>query len=147
MIDGVRVKELKFVKDNRGRLIEILRADDEIFIQFGQVYMTTAKPGIIKAWHGHNNQTDSITCIKGSIKLVLYDDRQGSKTEGEINEFGIGEENPKLIQIPPKVWHGFKNVGADESLVINVPTLPYDHNNPDELRRPIETVDYTWDEG
>ena len=53
MIDGVKVKKLKIIPDDRGRLMEILRADDGIFKKFGQVYMTTAFPGVVKAWHYH----------------------------------------------------------------------------------------------
>jgi len=144
MIEGVRVKQLKFITDDRGRLIEILRCDDELFIEFGQVYMTTAYPGIIKAWHGHRYQTDNITCIKGKIKLALYDDREGSATKGEIDEFIIGEDDPRLVQIPPLVWHGFKNIGSVEALVINIPTRPYNHQSPDELRRPHTDFSYEW---
>lgn len=144
MIDGVRVKELRFIPDERGRLIEILRADDGLFQKFGQVYMTTAYPGVVKAWHGHRIQTDHIACIKGTVKLVLYDDREGSGTYHEFNEFLIGEADPKLVQIPNFLWHGFKNIGSDEALVINIPTEPYNHNNPDELRRPLSEIPYDW---
>ncbi|HUV82202.1 MAG TPA: dTDP-4-dehydrorhamnose 3,5-epimerase, partial [archaeon] len=40
-IDGVNIKNLKVVPDERGWLMEILRCDDDIYEQFGQVYMTT----------------------------------------------------------------------------------------------------------
>ncbi|MCJ7832051.1 MAG: dTDP-4-dehydrorhamnose 3,5-epimerase, partial [Actinobacteria bacterium] len=35
-IDGVLTKSLRVIPDERGRLMEILRADDEIFGKFGQ---------------------------------------------------------------------------------------------------------------
>ena len=44
-------KKLTVNVDERGRLMEILRNDDENFECFGQVYMTTAYPGVTKAWH------------------------------------------------------------------------------------------------
>ncbi len=53
MIHGVRVKQLKMIPDERGRLMEILRCDDGEFIKFGQLYMTTAYPGVVKGWHYH----------------------------------------------------------------------------------------------
>ncbi|MCX7972949.1 MAG: dTDP-4-dehydrorhamnose 3,5-epimerase, partial [Candidatus Aminicenantes bacterium] len=40
MIEGVKIKKLRVIPDERGRLMEILRADEEIFVRFGQVYMT-----------------------------------------------------------------------------------------------------------
>ena len=76
MIEGVIVKKLKVVPDERGRLMEILRDDDEFFTRFGQVYMTTNFPGVVKAWHYHQKQTDCVTCVHGTIKLVLCDWRK-----------------------------------------------------------------------
>ena len=145
MIEGVKVKKLRVIPDERGRLMEILRRDDEFFIEFGQVYMTTAYPGVVKAWHAHRLQYDNMTCVKGMIKLVLYDDREGSATRGEINEFFIGEHNPVLVHIPPGVWHGFKNIGLEECIVINVPTKTYNYERPDELRKPAHgVIPYDW---
>jgi dTDP-4-dehydrorhamnose 3,5-epimerase len=134
MIDGVKVKGLKVICDERGRLMEILRSDDEVFIKFGQVYMTTAYPGVVKAWHYHKHQTDNMTVVKGMMKIVLYDDREGSKTKGEVNEFFVGEHNPVLVVIPEMVYHGFKCISETEAIVINIPTNTYNYKQPDEYR-------------
>lgn len=147
MIEGVNVKDLTLHNDERGRLMEILRNDDEIFISFGQVYMTTNYAGVIKAWHCHEKQTDFVVCIKGMIKLVLYDDRKGSQTKGAVEEYFIGEHNNRLITIPPGVYHGWKNIRSDESIVVSVITETYNSNAPDELRLPYNTekIPYKWD--
>src|SRR5512142_1734933 len=134
LIDGVRVKQLKVIPDERGRLMEMLRRDDELFMEFGQTYLTTMYPGVTKAWHYHKLQTDYFTCLRGMIKLVLFDEREGSPTRGLVNEFFLGDHATQLVVIPHHVWHGFKNVGDCESLILNVTTRPYDHANPDERR-------------
>lgn len=134
LIDGVRTKVLRVHADERGRLMEMLRADDEIFIKFGQVYLTTAYPGVVKAWHYHMKQTDHFVCVRGMMKVVLYDAREGSPTYGLINEFFIGDYNPMLIQIPPGVYHGFKCISEHEAIVINTVTEPYNYTDPDEYR-------------
>ena len=134
MIEGVKVKKLKVIPDERGRLMEILRNDDEIFQQFGQVYMTTVKPGIVKAWHYHKLQIDNFTCISGRITVALYDAREDSKTFKQVQDFIMDLDNSILLQIPAKVYHGFKCMGDKEAKVINIPTLPYNHSNPDEYR-------------
>jgi len=134
LIDGVRLKRLTPIADERGRLMEMLRRDDELFIEFGQVYLTTMYPGVTKAWHYHKVQHDHFVCVHGMIKLALYDEREASPTKGVVNEFFIGQHNPLLVQIPPGVWHGFKNVGDAECLVVNVATKPYDREHPDEHR-------------
>lgn len=146
LIHGVKVKKLRVIPDERGRLMEILRNDDDLFEKFGQVYMTTAYPGVVKAWHAHRMQSDNMTCIHGMIKLVLYDDREGSPTKGMINEFFIGIHNPLLVHVPPLVWHGFKTISESEAIVINIPTEVYNYEKPDELRRPPRgDIPYNWE--
>lgn len=146
MIHGVKIKDLRFLPDDRGRLMEILRSDDELFTKFGQAYLTTAYPGVTKAWHYHKIQTDNFVVIKGMMKLVLYDSREDSPTHGEVNEFFLGEHNPKLLQIPPYVYHGFKCISEQEALVINIPTEVYNYDKPDEYRLDPHTdeIPYDW---
>lgn len=147
MIEGVKVKKLKVMPDERGRLMEILRADDEVFEKFGQVYMTTAYPGVVKAWHYHKNQADNMAVVKGMMKIVLYDDRKDSPTKGEVNEFFVGEHNPILITIPREVYHGFKCISDEEAIVINTPTNTYNYENPDEYRVDPHknNIPYNWE--
>jgi dTDP-4-dehydrorhamnose 3,5-epimerase len=134
MIEGVKIKRLKVIPDERGRLMEMLRSDDDLFIAFGQVYLTTAYPGVVKGWHYHKKQTDTMVVVKGMMKIVLYDNREGSSTKGEVNEFFMGIHNPLLLQIPPLLMHGFKCISDEEAMVINCPTETYDYENPDEFR-------------
>lgn len=145
MIDGAKVKKLRAIPDERGRLMEVMRADDPEFIKFGQVYVTTAYPGVTKAWHYHKKQTDNFCCIKGMMKVVLYDDREGSPTMGEVNEFFMGEHNEILLQIPPFVWHGFKCISDTEAMVMNCSTEPYNTASPDEFRKPAHESDIPYD--
>jgi dTDP-4-dehydrorhamnose 3,5-epimerase len=134
MIAGVEVKTLRVIPDERGRLMEILRCDDEILGKFGQVYMTTAYPGVVKGWHYHKLQDDNLTVVKGMIKLALYDRRKSSSTYGEVNEFIIGEHKPILVHIPRGVVHGFKAIGIEEAFIVNTVTEPYSYSEPDEFR-------------
>ncbi|MDD5659991.1 MAG: dTDP-4-dehydrorhamnose 3,5-epimerase family protein [Actinomycetota bacterium] len=134
MIEGVKTKKLKVISDERGRLMEMLRSDDDLFIKFGQAYMTTAYPGVVKGWHYHKIQTDSFIVVKGMMKVVLYDGRKDSKTYGQINEFFMGEHNPILLQIPQYVYHGFKCISEEEAICINLPTETYKYDEPDEYR-------------
>jgi len=147
MIQGVKIKKLCFMADERGRLLEILRSDDSIFEKFGQVYITTCYPGIIKAWHLHKKQNDNMVVISGMAKIVLYDQREKSRTYGEINEFISGDYNPLLVHIPANVYHGFMCVSNEEAILINIPTKPYNPKLPDEYRLPFdsEEIPYKWE--
>ena len=145
MISGVKIKKLKVIPDERGRLMEILREDDELFSRFGQVYMTTAYPGVVKGWHYHKKQFDNMAVVKGMMKIVLYDGRKDSLTFGELNEFIAGEHNPILVHIPPLVYHGFKCISAEEAIVVNTPTEKYHYSEPDEFRVHPHNSDIPYD--
>lgn len=147
MIQDVQVRELKVISDERGRLMEMLRTDDDLFKRFGQAYMTTAYPGVVKAWHYHTKQWDHFVCVRGTIKVVLYDRRDDSPTQGEVNEFFAGEHHPILIQIPPMVFHGFKCVSEYEAIVINCASEVYCYDDPDEHRVEPHDNDIPYDWG
>jgi len=146
MIEGVIIKNLSVIPDERGRLMEIIRNDDEFYEKFGQVYMTTNYPGVVKAWHFHKKQVDHVCCVKGMIKLVLHDTRDNSPTKGETNEFYIGEQKPSMVRIPCLVYHGWKCVSETESIVVSMTSEVYDYKDPDEFRRPYDDpeIGYDW---
>ena len=134
MIDGVKIKKLRVIPDQRGRLMEILRNDEDLFQKFGQVYMTTTYPGVVKAWHRHEKQADNIACVAGMIRMAIYDVRPGSPTFKEIDEFYLGVHNPLLVQVPSGVYHGWMAVSPEEAVIVNIPTEAYDREHPDEQR-------------
>ena len=108
MIAGVKTKELKVHVDDRGFLMEMLRADDPLFERFGQVYVTCCRPGVAKAWHYHKEQTDHFVCLAGSALVVLYDARDGSPTKGEVEEV--------ILEAPPGRLHvGFVDIATGEA--------------------------------
>jgi dTDP-4-dehydrorhamnose 3,5-epimerase len=145
MIDGVKTKKLRVIPDERGRLMEILRNDDELFLQFGQVYMTTTYPGVVKAWHLHKQQSDNVTCVQGMIKLVLFDPREQSPTHKQVDQFYLGLHNPLLVQIPKGIYHGWMCVSQEEAIVVNIPTERYNYDNPDEFRLDPHDNDIPYD--
>ena len=144
MINGVLVQPLLQIPDERGKIMHMLRRDDPWFEQFGEIYFSVVYPGVVKAWHLHNRMTLNYAVIVGMIKLVLYDDREGSITQGQLMELFIGQDDYKLIKIPPKIWNGFKGVGVTQAIVANCTTEPHD---PDEIVRidPFEaSIPYDW---
>jgi dTDP-4-dehydrorhamnose 3,5-epimerase len=146
LIAGVKVRRLPALPDERGVLTEILRGDDPEYPRFGQVYMTTTYPGVVKAWHAHERQTDMICCVSGELKLALYDDREGSPTRGLVNEIFVGDSNRLIVKVPSRVYHGWKCVGERTALVINAPDQVYDYAAPDEHRRDPHDrgIPYDW---
>ena len=145
MIHDVIVKPLLKIPDERGTIMHMLRTDDPLFDGFGEIYFSTIYPGVVKGWHLHTKMILNYAVIKGCIKLVLYDDRDGSPTKGELMELFVGDRNYSLIKIPPGVWNGFKGVGIEESIIANCSSIPHD---PEEIMRmdPINnSIPYSWD--
>lgn len=144
MIEGVQVTKLDIIPDERGMILKMLRNDDPIFQAFGEIYFSTIYPGVVKGWHIHKKMTLNYAVISGAIKLVLYDDREGSPTKGEVQEIFLGRENYKLVTIPPMVWNGFKGIGTESAVVANCSNIPHD---PEEIGRvdPFENdIPYDW---
>lgn len=144
MIEGVLVKPLSQITDERGKIMHMLRSDEPHFEQFGEIYFSVVYPGVIKGWHLHKEMTLNYAVISGMVKLVLYDSRPDSPTRGEIQAIFIGEDNYVLVKIPPRIYNGFKGVGNKPAIVANCATLPH---HPDEIERVdpyTNDIPYDW---
>jgi len=144
-IEGVKIKQLKRIPDERGTIYHMLRCDDEVFDKFGEIYFSKVYPGVIKGWHIHSEMTLNYSVIEGMIKLVLYDDRKDSATRGNLMEIFTGEDNYFLVSIPKKIWNGFKGIGNKPAIVANCSTLPHDPNEIKRLNPFTEKISYNWD--
>lgn len=144
IIEGVVVSPRSQFVDERGKIMHMLRSDDLEFQGFGEVYFSWVNPGMIKAWHLHSEMTLTYTCPIGLVKLVLFDDRPGSATAGNLMEIFLGPECYELVQVPPGVWNGFRGVSTNPSMVCNCASIPH---RPDEITRldPFsESIPYDW---
>ncbi len=130
--------------DDRGYLVEILRAVDPHFTRFGQVYLVgNFAKGIIRAFHKHEVLWDWFFISHGAAKFVLVDDRPGSLTSGHMNIFVISAKNPSLIAVPPGVYHGWMSL-EDDTQMISVASEVYNRTRPDEVRISPETFGDVW---
>ena len=145
MIDGVAVRPLRRIPDERGTVMHMLRADDPHFEKFGEIYFSTVYPGVVKGWHRHQRMTLNYAVVSGLVKLALYDDRPGSKTHGEVMELFVGDQNYALVTVPPMVWNGFKGVAPAPSIVANCATIPHDPTEIERLDPASPTIPYRWD--
>lgn len=145
MIEGVQIVTLKQIPDERGKIAHMLRSDEKHFEKFGEIYFSFVYPGVIKAWHYHERMTLNYAVIKGNIKLVLYDDRTGSKTKGELMELFVGEANYCLVKVPPKIWNGFRGIGTETAIVANCATEPHDKNEIKRIDPFDKKIPYNWE--
>ena len=144
MIDGVVVTPLRQIFDERGKVMHMLREDSVGFERFGEIYFSTTYPGVVKAWHLHTKLTLNYAVVHGALKLVLFDDRAESPTNGCIQELFVSPENYVLVTVPPLIWNGFKCIGNTAAILANCATLPH---SADEILRKSPTdkgIPYAW---
>jgi dTDP-4-dehydrorhamnose 3,5-epimerase len=139
MLPGVRIQDLKKIVDERGFFGEIMRQDWKDLLgddSIVQANLSLSYPGMIRAWHRHSRgQVDYFIVLRGSIKICAYDDKQGSPSNGQLDEIVTSEENFQVVRIPGFYWHGTKALGDKPSLTVYCVNRFYDFKNPDEERR------------
>ena len=145
MIEGVKVVPLVAHVDDRGFLIEIIRATDSHFTTFGQVYLVgSVARGTVRAFHKHKELIDWFFISNGSAKFAFRDDRPDSPTYQEMQTVVIGTKNPNLIVVPPGVFHGWMAL-EDNTQLISTASEVYNRQNPDEVRVPPDSFGYVWE--
>jgi dTDP-4-dehydrorhamnose 3,5-epimerase len=135
LIEGVQIREMRSVPKRAGWLVEIFRAEwlpDNFLVD--QVFPVTLFSGTVSAWHTHAETTDRLFASSGMAKVVLYDSRSRSPTFGLLNEFILGERRPGLLIVPPRVFHGVKNIGPDPLVLLNLVDRAYAYEDPDHWR-------------
>ena len=143
MIDGASFVPLRRIPDERGTIMHMLRRDDPHFVEFGEIYFTSIYRAVIKGWHRHVDMTLNYACPWGRVKLVMYDDREGSPTRGVLMELFLGPDDYSLVVIPPMVWNGMKGMD-DVSLIANCATHPHDPVRTERRDPFTDAIPYDW---
>ena len=144
MIDGVIITKLKQIKEDRGRVMHMLRKDDKVFKNFGEIYFSTIYHNKIKAWHLHKESTLNYACVKGKVKLVLFDDRNNSLSKGKLQEIILSAQDYTLITIPNNIWNGFKGLDKEESMIANCLDMPHNENEMVRIDPFHKSINYKW---
>lgn len=143
-VEGVEIRPLTVIADERGAVFHMLRADAPHFRQFGEIYFSLANPGHVKAWRRHREMEINYAVPYGHVRVVVYDDRSASPTRGAVMAIETGVTDYALITIPAGTWSGFVALGGTPALVANCATIPHDANEID--RRPPDdpSIPYVW---
>lgn len=140
LTDGVRRRATTTFADARGSVVEMFdprwnwHPDPLVF-----AYSFTIRPGFVKGWNLHQDHEDRYFILQGEMELVLFDPRPESPTCGQICKIVLSEHHREIVNVPKNVWHADHNIGGKDVVVVNFPTAPYDHANPDKFRLPIDT--------
>lgn len=145
VIDGVIVSPLKEIRDQRGAVLHMLRADSPDFGGFGECYFSELLPGAVKAWKLHRLQTQLIAVPVGRIRLVIYDARAAASTQGTLLVLELGRPDSYFrVRIPPGLWYGFKCIGDAPALLANCVDLPHDPSESESRPINFPEIPYQW---
>jgi dTDP-4-dehydrorhamnose 3,5-epimerase len=143
-IEGVIVQPQKRIVDQRGKIMHMLKATDDMFKGFGEIYYSSANPGIIKAWHVHSKMYVNNCVIIGTAKLVCYDIRPSSPTKGNLMEIYLGPDNYCTVQIPPGIANGYTPVGNEMAMLANCASMPHDPAEISYIDPFGKDIPYSW---
>jgi dTDP-4-dehydrorhamnose 3,5-epimerase len=137
---GMVVRDLVTHLDERGSVCELydlrwaVNPDPVVFS-----YLFTIRPGAAKGWGIHHEHEDRYAFLSGELELAFFDAREDSATARQESRLVLSAHARKLLVIPRGVWHAERNIGQVDVQVVNFPTIPYDHVNPDKYRLPLDT--------
>ena len=144
-IHDLLVVPLRRIPDERGTILHMLRRDDPHFREFGEIYFTTIHDGVVKGWHEHADMTLNYACVHGRVKIVVFDPRPESPTEGSLVEILLGPDNHSLVVIPPGLRNGMKGLSSPFALIANCATHVHDANRTTRHDPFGDSVPYSWD--
>ena len=142
MIEGVIFTPLLIIDTEGGDVLHAMKASDVGFSGFGESYFSTVEAGVIKGWKLHREMVLNLVVPVGSVRFVVFDERESSKTIGQFSEIVLSRENYGRLTIPPKLWVAFLGVDTQDSLILNIASIPHSPNEVE--RRELKEIEYSW---
>ena len=112
---------LELRSDERGELFEWIKSES-----FGQIFVSTTKPGVTRGNHYHHTKTEKFLVIKGvaEIKFRKID-------SDEVIIYIVDGNKPTVLDIPPGYTHSISNISTTELITLFWANEIFDSENPD----------------
>ena len=144
-IRGLLITELRQISDDRGSILHVLRADESKFTSFGECYLSEVLTGQVKAWKRHGLQTQELAVPVGRIQMVVFDDREGCETRGQVQVLEMGRPDAYYrLRIPPDLWYGFQCISDEPALLVNCADIPHDPAEAEQRPMNDPGIPYKW---
>ena len=101
-------KPVQMRTDERGWLFELIKSP-----HFGQIFVSTTKPGITRGNHYHDSKIEKFCLIQGQ-GIIRFRDLETNK----ILEYPVDDQQIQIVDIPPGYTHSIENVGDREMIVL-----------------------------
>ena len=141
-IDGIILTPLRRITHPKGDILHGMKHSDPGYSAFGEAYFSSILCNDIKAWKLHKQMTLNLIVPVGSVKFVMIDMRKNSNSFNDSFEVTISKDNYQRLTVPSGVWFGFKGIGSNLNLIMNIASIEHDPNEVD--RKEIEEIKYNW---
>ena len=94
--------------DDRGWLFELAKAPS-----FGQIFVSTTKPGITRGNHYHDTKVEKFCLIQGQ-GVIRFRDIKST----DILEYAVDDQDIKIVDVPPGYTHSIENTGNSSMIVL-----------------------------
>tara|TARA_B100000989_G_scaffold291544_1_gene266132 strand:- start:614 stop:1042 length:429 start_codon:yes stop_codon:yes gene_type:complete len=138
ILDSITDKKLSEIETVNGNVMHVLKENEDAFIRFGEAYFSWIKPQSIKGWKKHNKMTMNLVVPVGNVKFVFFNSSLDIK-----KEYIIGVDNYVRITVPPKIWFGFKGLGQENNLVLNISSIL--HDSKEVETKELDQIEYNWE--
>jgi UDP-2-acetamido-2,6-beta-L-arabino-hexul-4-ose reductase len=120
------IPEIKI--DERGKLFELIKSK-----QFGQIFVSTTKPGVTRGNHYHDSKIEKFCLIKGKAVIKLR-----HVLTNEVISYEVSDDNIQIVDIPPGYTHSIENVGENDMIVLFWANEIFNPQNPDTYFEKVE---------
>lgn len=143
-IEGIVLTPLKSMYQPKGDVFHAMKKSDPGFNGFGEAYFSTVNCGDVKGWKKHLRMTMNLVVPVGEIRFVIYDDRNESPTKGSFFDVCLSKQNYQRLTVPPGVWVGFKGLGNELNLLLNIANMVHDPDESENIT--LDSIQYEWEE-
>ncbi|MDC3293794.1 WxcM-like domain-containing protein [Alphaproteobacteria bacterium] len=130
----ITVHELDIISNSKGDVMHGLKASDQGYCGFGEVYFSTINFSVVKGWKRHTKMVCNLVAVRGSIRFVAY-------SEGDFFEIVLSRKSYKRITVPAGVWFAFQGVDQ-ENILMNIASIEHDPLETESIE--IDTIVYPW---
>ena len=142
MLAGMIKTDLNIIEAESGSVYHGLKNTDTGYKKFGEVYFSSVKKDIIKAWKLHKEMTLNLLVPVGLVQFCFLDGREHSNTFNQTFKIMLSQTPYFRLTVPPGIWFGFQGVAPGLNLICNVADIPH---APDEvLRKEINEIKMDW---
>ena len=136
----ILVTPLRRIDTAGGDVLHAMKQNDVGYDGFGEAYFSWVSGGIVKAWKRHTRMTMNLVVPVGQVRFVFRIVDTAGADEFRIEEIGV--DRYARITVPAGIWFGFQGRSSQQSLVLNIASIPHDPNEVERLNMP--DISFTW---